>query len=67
LIFSGYNEGAMKKEAKEQVKYLMREINSPKSDLIKILRELESIGATKLAAQLVRIIMKLEIFQNKKI
>jgi hypothetical protein len=57
----------MKKEAKEQVKYLMREINSPKSDLIKILRELESIGATKLAAQLVRIIMKLEIFQNKKI
>jgi hypothetical protein len=57
----------MKKEAKEQVKDLMREINSPKSDLIKILSGLESVGATKLAEQLGKIIMKLEVYQNKKI
>jgi hypothetical protein len=63
----GFSEGAMKKEAKEQVKDLMREINSPKSDLIKILSGLESVGATKLAEQLGKIIMKLEVYQNKKI
>jgi hypothetical protein len=57
----------MKKECKERVSYLLNEITSPKSALIRIESELQDLGAARLAEQLGKIILRLEAFQNKPI
>jgi hypothetical protein len=47
----------------EEILFLKKEINYPKSDLIIIMNKLESVGAKKQANQLGNIIGRLESFQ----
>ena len=54
----------MTKQQTEQLAHLKKEINSPKSALIRLVREVGQISPTQ-AAQLESIIGRLESWQNK--
>lgn len=55
---------SMTKEQREELAHLKREINSPKRDLIDILRRVERLSPRE-AAKLETIIGKLESWQSK--
>lgn len=54
----------MTKQQAEQLAHLKKEINSPKSALIRLMREVGHISPSK-ASQLDAIIGRLEAWQNK--
>ena len=47
------------------MKDIRAKANSAKHELIKLLHELEEVGEVKAAAQLEKIIIKLEVWQNR--
>ena len=52
----------MKKEQREELQHLKREVNAPKHDLIGILRRVENVSPTQ-ARALRRILERLEYWQ----